>query len=417
MAVASANAKEVIGEGLVDLFADMAGNGDINQATANVNKFATAVSDLLKDVSEYNLLDFVSAFVTGNVTEGTAQKLVKRPSARRFFTGGSGTSTEMLAAKKAAAAAAAQLKADKAAAAARIKAAKLVAANDLALKKAASVFDISKIQIAAALKATYDKDERLRLLAMQEIENDNGEAALKYLEQLKLLTQEQQTNKLAGITAISESELSSINNLLLAELKRISTTEMTESEAAAARQEAYAKYNAAIIASGGLAEANFYTEKTQAKLLEISKLAGIDNVAAAQATYDTLNYTTQVEIIARIAAAQKLADDAKMAALKSYLALLATPVTMPTPVAPPSESTGPKPPKFGVGGQPIWSWESGYDTASSSSSGSTGDTSVNITVEGSIFDGTDFIEIVNGAMLNAQRQGLTRLPAGAIATP
>jgi hypothetical protein len=149
-------------------------------------------------------------------------------------------------------------------------------------------------------------------------------------------------------------------------------------------------------------------------LLEISKLAGIDTVASAQASYDILNYTTQKTIIERIAAAQALADNAKMAALKEYLALLATPVTMPTPVAPPSESTGPKPPKFGVGGQPIWSWESGYDTASFSSGGSTGDTSVNITVEGSVLDGNDFQEIINRTMLDNIRSGFSRFPAGTL---
>ena len=410
LAVASANAKEVIGEGLVDLFADMAGNGDINQATANVNKFATAVSDLLKDVSEYNLADFVSAFVTGNITEGTAQKLVKRPSARRFFTGGSGTSAEILAAKKAAAAAAAQLKADKAAAAARIKAAKLVAANDLALKKANSIFDLNRIQIAAALKATYDKDERLRLLAMQEIENENGAAALKYVEQLKLLTAEQQTNKLAGITAISQSELSSINKILLDELTRISSTKMSQEEADAARAEAYRQYNAAIISSGGLAEANFYTEKTQADLLKIAKLAAIHDVATAQATLDILNYTTQVDIIARIAAAQKLADDAKLKALKDYLALMAQPLPTPaTPAAPPTIM----PPGFGGGGQPIPPGYGGiFDYLPPTGTTGLSSNSVTVIVEGNVLDGDDFTEKVNTALLNANRQGLSKYPAG-----
>ena len=413
LAVASANAKEVIGEGLIDLFSDLAGNGDINQATANVDLFATAVSDLLKDVDKLTALDYLGVFLTGSITQESYDKLKKRPAARRFYTGGSGVSTDLLTARKAAAAEAARIKAEKAAAAARAAAAKLAAKKDLALKKAAAVFDISKIQIAAALKATYDKDERLRLLALQEIENDNGEAALKYIDQLKLLTQEQQTNKLAGITAISESELSSINNLLLAELKRISTTEMTESEAAAARQEAYAKYNAAIIASGGLAEANFYTEKTQAKLLEISKLAGIDTVAAAQASYDILNYTTQTEIIARIAAAQKLADDAKLKALQDYLALLAKPLPTPESVTPPKVM----PPGFGGGGQPIPPGYGGMfdynDYLPANPTGSS-NTEVTIVVEGSILDGNDFQEIINRTMLNNIRSGFSRFPAGTL---
>jgi len=315
------------------------------------------------------------------------------------------------AAADAAKARAAELARIKALAALKTKTDKIAAAKDLATKKAAAVFDINRIQIAAALKATYDKDERLRLLALQEIENDNGETALKYIDQLKLLTQEQQTNKLAGIKTISETELNYINQLLLDELQRIKTTKMSEDEAAAARQAAYAKYNAAIQQSGGLAEANFYTEKTQVELLSIAKLAALDQVAAAQATMDILNYTTQVDIIARIAAAQKLADDAKMAALKSYLALLAQPVVMPTPVVPPTVM----PPGFGGGGQPIAPGYGGFfDYMPPVGTGSTGssNSSVTVIVEGNVLDGDDFTEKVNDALLNANRTGLSRFPAG-----
>jgi hypothetical protein len=185
LSVASANAKEVIGEGLVDLFADMAGNGDIDQATANVNKFATAVSDLLKDVSEYNLADFVSAFITGNITESTAQKLVKRPSARRFFTGGSGVSTELLTARREAALEAARLKAIKDAAAAKIKADKLAAANAAKLAKAQSIFNLDKIQIEAALKGKISADEKLRLELQRAILNEDFTLAEKLQKQLE----------------------------------------------------------------------------------------------------------------------------------------------------------------------------------------------------------------------------------------
>lgn len=202
LSVASANAKEVIGEGLVDLFADMAGNGDIDQATANVNKFATAVSDLLKDVSEYNLADFVSAFVTGNITEGTAGKLVKRPSARRFFTGGSGKSDAQLELERRAR----EEKAAKAAAAAKIKADKLAAANKLKLEKAAALFDQTKISIAAALKGKISEEEKIRLLLMQAIEDENADKAEKLSKKLQEIQE-----KNAAI-AKSLTEISTVTN-------------------------------------------------------------------------------------------------------------------------------------------------------------------------------------------------------------
>ncbi len=415
LAVASANAKEIIGEGLVDAFADLAGNGDIDKATDNVITLATAVSDLLKDLDKLTFLDYFGAFLTGSITQETFDKLNIKP-------GGGFTDSQNAArlaaekkAQKAAAAAAAKAAAAAAAAAAKKAAAdKKALANEkarAALSKAAAVFDLNKIQIAAALKATYDKDERLRLLAMQEIENDNGEAALKYVDQLKLLTQEQQTNKLAGITAISQSELNSINKILLDELARISSTKMTQEQADEARAEAYRQYNAAIISSGGLAEANFYTEKTQADLLKIARLAALHDVATAQATLDILNYTTQVDIIARIAAAQKLADDAKMTALKEYLALLSAPVVMPTPVIPPTVM----PPGFGGGGQPIPPGYGGlfdYRDYLPANPGSSSNTDITVVVEGSILDGNDFVDIVNSALLNANRTGMPQTPAG-----
>lgn len=305
-----------------------------------------------------------------------------------------------------------RLAALKAAAATKAKLDKAANNKNLANQKAAATFDLNKIQIAAALKATYDKDERLRLLAMQEIENENGEAALKYIEQLALLTKEQQTNKLAGIKAISETELNYINQLLLDELQRIKTTKMTEEEAALARQAAYAKYNAAIIASGGLAEANFYSEKTQTELLQIKKLSALDTVAAAQATYDTLNYNTQTDIIAKIAAAQKVADDAKYKALQDYLALLSKPIQMPVVEPPPNKY--PSGLSFGAGGQPVWNsgMSPGYNTGLGIGA-ATVDNSVNITIEGMI-DSGNFDEAVNTALLNNIRRGYTQSPAGSL---
>jgi hypothetical protein len=334
-----------------------------------------------------------------------------------------------------------ELAAAKASAAAKLKADKLAAAKSANLAKAAAKFDVNKIQIAAALKATYDKNDRLRLLAMQEIENDNGKKALDYIKQLRLLTEEQQTNKLAGITAISQTELDSINAILLKELNRISSTKMTQEEADAARAEAYRQYNAAIIASGGLAEANFYTEKTQTDLLKIARLAALDDVATAQATFDILNYKTQTDIIARIAAAQALADNQKLQALRQYLAEQAggnrsifTPGMSPEQIADaataaaaaaaaaaesaaaaledslsrfPNQTSGLQ--SIGLGYGDMFD----YMDYMPANVGSSSNTDITVVVEGSVLDGNDFVEIVNGAMLKAKREGLSQFPAGA----
>jgi hypothetical protein len=430
LGIATSNASEIIGGGLIDAFAAVGGGSEASDAAYVIETIATAIANVtraaggavgaiptliknLKNLPKSIFLGFAGAQAGVKLTpkpkeEKTASEISKEEQAKRL------AKLEADAAKRAKLLAALQNKqldnAKKQEAAEKKRL--LLEKAKAALSKAAAAFDLNKIQIAAALRATYDKDERLRLLAMQEIENENGETALKYIDQLKLLTQEQQTNKLAGIKSISESELNYINQLLLDELQRIKTTKMSEEEAALARQAAYGKYNAAIAASGGLAEANFYTEKTQVELLQIAKLAALDKVAAAQATMDILNYTTQKTIIERIAAAQKIADDAKYAALQDYLALLAKPLPTPAaPVVPPTVM----PPGFGGGGQPIPPGYGGiFDYLPPTGSTGSLDNSVTVIVEGSIFDGTDFIDIVNGAMLNAQRQGLSRFPAGTL---
>jgi len=185
LSIAADNAKESIGKGLVDLFAALAGNGNIDQATANINTFSSALGQMLSDASKYNALDWLSALVTGNVTESTAQKLVKRPSARRFFTGGSGVSTELLTARKEAAAEAARLKAIKAAAAAKIAADKKAAANKAILAKADSMFNMERIQIEAALKGKISAEEKLRLELQRAILNEDFVLADKLQKQLE----------------------------------------------------------------------------------------------------------------------------------------------------------------------------------------------------------------------------------------
>ena len=211
------------------------------------------------------------------------------------------------------------------------------------------------------------------------------------------------------------------NQLLLDELQRIKTTKMSEDEAALARQEAYAKYNAAIQQSGGLAEANFYTEKTQVELLSIAKLASLDKVAAAQETINLLTYRSQLTIIYNLAIAQKLIDDEKMAALKDYLAEATKPITQVITtqrIESNGANTTPNKPEFGIGGQPIYPEGGGFADFLpgfvTTSAGGSVDNSVTVVVEGSVLDGEDFSDIINRAMLDNIRRGLSQFPAGTL---
>jgi hypothetical protein len=399
LAVASANAKEVLGEGLVDLFADMAGNGDIDRATANVNKFATAVSDLLKDVSEYNLLDFVSAFVTGNITEGTASKLVKRPSARRFYTGGSGVSSDLLAARAAAKAEAARIAAEKAAAAAKIKADKLAAANKLKLEKAAAVFELQKIQIAAALKGKITDEERTRLLLMQAIEEgnaDKAEALQKKLEDIQAKNSKIAADLLAiGQTKDPFSTWAGSLSLALIELGKLGkgiadVPGLVPGVNYNPSQNADRNYDLKVAAVTAAINA---AKEEQTAVEEI--IADTSDIFAEDDTISDI--LAKVENIAAEAAAAADAAATSVTQSQTTVDALAAAVLNVTPAQSATGSSSMFNP-FGpsVGGP-------GFGIQSPA---------INIVIEGSVLDGDDFTNKVNDALLNANRQGLPRIAAG-----
>jgi len=360
LAVASANAKEVIGEGLVDLFADMAGNGDIDAATANVNLFATAVSDLLKDVDKLNLLDYLGVFLTGSITQETFDKLDKRPSARRFFTGGSGVSTDLLAARKAQADALAKLKADKLAAANKIKADKQAAANRLKLEKSAAVFEIQKIQIAAALRGKISEEERIRLLLMQAIEEGNFDKAEELSKKLQEILEKniEIADALAAIGLAKDpfSTWAGSLSLALVELAK------------------YGKTMADINATTFIPGVNFNPSQNADRNYD-SKVAAV---------------TTAIEV-----------------AKKTIKNPTPTKITTPTMITnnPFAGLGGPNSGGEGISFNPSQNKDRNYDMTLQAAP-------ITIIVEGNVLDGDDFTEKVNDALLNANRQGLPKTAAG-----
>jgi hypothetical protein len=422
LSVAAANAQEVLGEGLVDLFADMAGNGDIDAATANVNKFATAVSDLLKDVSEYNLADFVSAFVTGNITEGTASKLVKRPSARRFFTGGSGVDSDLLAARAAAAAAAAKIKADKLAAANKIKADKLAAANKAKLEKAAAVFEIQKIQIAAALKGKISEEEKVRLLLMQAIEDGNAEKAETLQKKLEEI-QKKNAEIAASILAIGQAKdpfstwAGSLNAALL-ELNKVGERMF------AIRQKESGFVDTSILGGGAAVGGNtFAKDATPAEILAIVETAVVAAEAAAVAVAASIPATqTVTEILAE--SAQAAVDFATILAIGAELADQPQTSSIFNPYGGMNNQTIAAATAAeliaagsNAGAGTSSSMFNPYATTPGSSAGFGIQNPISITVNnnGSVIMQDDFVDAVNNAILEAQRTGYGSTPAGRIA--
>jgi hypothetical protein len=176
--------------------------------------------------------------------------------------------------------------------------------------------------LAAALKATYDKETRLRLEALQAIEEDNGDLALKKITELAALQKNSDLAKLAGIKEVSDATLLAINTQLLNELTAIDKSKMAEGDKELAREEAFKKYNAAITAAGQLAAKESYSERVQIQLTEIARLASISKTTSAATTATLLRESAELSMIDRVAKAQKLADDARLKALQEYIALL-----------------------------------------------------------------------------------------------
>ena len=326
------NSSETLGGAFLDAFSKLAGNGDITKATSKIDTFSTTVAGLIRLLTGVNSLSAAMDSIDWQSTS-LIPGLKIIPTAKKTKPLVAGQSPgDRLAIDKANKAALAKQKADAAQLAATkkltalqaaaAKKADLAAKNQIALTKAAAAFDLKQISIANALKETYDKDTKLRLLAMQAIENDNGEAALDYLKQLGILQKAVQTDKLNGITTISDASLHALNVELLTELQNIDASKMKDADKEAAKLAAFAKYNDAIIKEGGLAETSYYNERTQIELTYIAKRAALDNYGAASETLRKIIESEELSLIKTVSTAQYAADLARYNSLIDYIRLL-----------------------------------------------------------------------------------------------
>jgi hypothetical protein len=314
LTIAAENASEEIGRGLIGALEGLAGSeGNLDPLIDKMNKLSVATGDFIsvlfggKTKDGYSLKDAIDIVFSGGVKGfGNRSLSASNQDTQR---------ADAAAAKKAAAEAAKREKERLA----LLKKQALLEKNKLSLSKAAAVFDTNRISIAAALRATYDKETILRLEALQAIEEDNGELALKKINELAALQKNADMAKLAGITQISNATLEAINTQLLNELTAIDKSKMAETDKENARQIAFGKYNAAITAAGELAAKESYSERVQIQLTEIAKLASLSKTSNASMTLTKLRESEELSMIDRVAAAQKRADDARLSALQTYI--------------------------------------------------------------------------------------------------
>jgi hypothetical protein len=317
LTIAAENASEEIGRGLIGALEGLAGaDGNLDPLIDKMNKLSVATGDFIsilfggKTKDGYSLKDALDIVFSGGV-KGFGNRSLSA----------SNQDTQRADAAAAAKAAAEAAKREKERLA-LLKKQALLEKNKLSLSKAAAVFDTNRISIAAALRATYDKETILRLQALQAIEEDNGELALKKINELAALQKNADMAKLAGITQVSEATLSALNTQLLTELKAINDSKMAEADKENARQIAFGKYNAALTAAGELAAKESYSERVQIQLTEIAKLASLSKTTNAGLTLTKLRESEELSMIDRVAAAQKKADEARLKALQDYIALL-----------------------------------------------------------------------------------------------
>jgi hypothetical protein len=173
--VAGANASEVLGGALLDSFIKLSG-GDIDSATSKIDTFSTTLAKLLRLLTGadsmqelFSKVDFKYGFIP------TDRKVSTNRSA-------SPAGTFMRNAAEIKAAAAAKKLADEQAASQK----KLLKTQQdlLKLNKAKAIFDLQKIQIEAALKGKISEEDRIRLLLMKAIEDENISQIEKYTKML-----------------------------------------------------------------------------------------------------------------------------------------------------------------------------------------------------------------------------------------
>jgi hypothetical protein len=192
LAIASNNAKEIIGKGLTDAIENAFGNGDIATATTNIEKMAQAVSDVIAGLGTMagfigKIVRFTDKFTVGNFLQNRQPNTPYDPrSGNMPDMSPEGTKIVMERRKRDAESAKRQ-KEIAALAGKQTKALKEQTAltkAKMVLDKTSAVFNLDLIQNTAALQGKITEDETLRLKLQREILLGNADAAGKLAQEL-----------------------------------------------------------------------------------------------------------------------------------------------------------------------------------------------------------------------------------------
>jgi len=215
--VAADEAKETIGKGLIDALTMLGKNKGVDDITKQMDNLSLSIADVIRGIGTLSdpsqpksFVGFLAATISELYKYSAIRKgilaLEQRGAASRLAgtaTQGMPSGARSISAQEGRAKAAAgkaerdRIAREKKAAAAKLQADKKAAALKLSLGKGQAAFDLTKIQIAAALKMNIDEETRKRLLLMQALEGDNSDLILKRLKELE----DFQTASIAKIAA------------------------------------------------------------------------------------------------------------------------------------------------------------------------------------------------------------------------
>ena len=195
--LASENAKESIGEGLVNSFAVLGGGSQASDAAKTIDNIAKGINAITMATAQavnglrllYKGLDFLTSF--GGLTGGDgllARTLDRQPTVSSGRSASpAGTAIRTRQQREAEAAAAKRAKEVAALTKKQVTATKLLTAEQKkqnSLKKSSTVFDLEQIQIIAALKGKLSEEDKIRLQAQLAILNENDVLAASLTRQI-----------------------------------------------------------------------------------------------------------------------------------------------------------------------------------------------------------------------------------------
>jgi hypothetical protein len=169
LAVATGNAQEIIGEGLIDALARVGGGTEASDAAKAITNIATATSNVIKVLgTAIGLVEKFRKGYTNFLAGGDVNAMLEsasKPSTNRSASP-AGTAQRTAQQRKAEADAAKRAKELAALQTKQVKSQKALTAEQKkqnTLKKAGSIFDLEQVQLIAALKGKLSDEDRKRV--------------------------------------------------------------------------------------------------------------------------------------------------------------------------------------------------------------------------------------------------------------